>query len=173
VGTATAIDIRDLRPQDWPEVAAIYEAGIATRNATFEEAAPSWEEWDATHLAGHRLVAVEGGRVVGWAALSPVSDRCCYRGVAENSVYVAPGLQGRGVGRALLERLLAGADADGIWTVQTNIFPENLASLELHKRCGFRVVGIRERLGQLDGEWRDVVLLERRSSLSSVGAEGT
>jgi L-amino acid N-acyltransferase YncA len=166
VATATAIEIRDLRPDDWAEVAAIYEAGIATRNATFEDSAPSWEEWDAGHLAGHRLVAVEGGCVVGWAALSSVSDRCCYRGVAENSVYVAPDGQGRGIGRLLLERLLAGADADGIWTVQTNVFPENVASLELHERCGFRAVGVRERIGTLDGEWRDTVFLERRSSLS-------
>jgi phosphinothricin acetyltransferase len=163
VTTATAIEIRDLRADDWPGVAAIFEAGIATRAATFETEVPSWPEWDAGHLARHRLVAVEKGSVVGWAALSAVSDRRCYSGVTENSVYVAPGRRGRGVGRALLERLLAGADTDGIWTVQTSIFPENLASLELHKRCGFRVVGIRERIGQLDGSWRDVVLLERRS----------
>jgi L-amino acid N-acyltransferase YncA len=158
----TAIEIRDLRPEDWSEVAAIYEAGIATRNATFETEAPPWEAWNAAH-SEHRLVAVDDGRVVGWAALSPVSDRCCYAGVAENSVYVDPDTQGRGIGRALLERLLAAAEADGIWTIQTGIFPENTASLELHTSCGFRIVGVRERLGQLDGVWRDVVFLERRS----------
>jgi len=124
---------------------------------------PSWDAWDAAHLAEARLVALEEDRVVGWAALSPVSDRCCYRGVAENSVYVAPEAQGRGVGRALLERLVVQAEAAGIWTIQCGIFPENLASIELHTRCGFRVVGIRERLGVLDGEWRDVAFLERRS----------
>ena len=141
----------------------IYEAGVATRNATFEMAVPAWEEWDARHLPRPRLVAVEGGAVVGWAALSPASARACYAGVAEDSVYVAPGRQGRGVGQALLEELVARSEADGIWTLQTSIFPENRASLALHQRCGFRVVGVRERIGQLDGVWRDTVLLERRA----------
>src|SRR5919198_2719897 len=159
-----ALKIRDLRPGDWPEVAGIYAAGVETRNATFETAVPSWEEWDAGHLARPRLVGVAAGEVVGWAALSPVSTRRCYAGVAEDSVYVAPGRQGRGVGRALLEELVARSEADGIWTVQTGIFPENRASLALHARCGFRVVGVRERLGQLHGRWRDVLLLERRSA---------
>ena len=159
------VAIRGLRPDDWPEVAAIYAAGIAGRNATFETELPSWEEWDDGHLPEARLVALADGRVVGWAALSPVSDRCCYRGVAENSVYVAPEAQGRGVGRALLEQLVAAAEAAGIWTIQTGIFPENAASIALHERCGFRIVGIRERLGQLDGVWRDVAFLERRSSV--------
>jgi phosphinothricin acetyltransferase len=161
--TATAIELRDLRPSDWPQVASIFEAGIRARNATFETAAPVWDEWDASHYRQHRLVAVESDRIVGWAALSPVSERCCYSGVAENSVYVAPEAQGRGVGRLLLERLVAGAEKDGIWTIQAGIFPENTASVQLHVRCGFRVVGVRERLGKLDGAWRDVVLLERRS----------
>ena len=143
---------------------AIYEAGIATGNATFETEAPTWEGWNASHLPGHRLVAERDGRVLGWAALSPVSERCCYTGVAEESVYVAPDAQRQGVGRALLERLLAGADADDLWTVQTGIFPENVASVALHARCGFRLVGVRERLGRLNGEWRDVLLLERRSA---------
>ncbi len=161
--TATALELRDLRPDDWPEVTAIYEAGIATGDATFESAAPSWEEWDAAHFAEHRIVAVEGGGVVGWAALAPISDRCCYSGVAEDSIYVAPHAHGRGVGRALLERLIADAERAGIWTIQTGIFPENEASVGLHLACGFRVVGVRERLGQLDGRWRDVLFLERRS----------
>ena len=143
---------------------AIYEAGIATGNATFETEAPPWETWDRSHLPGHRLVAERDGRVLGWAALSTVSERCCYAGVAEESVYVAPEAQRRGVGRALLERLLAGADAGGIWTVQTGIFPENAASLSLHERCGFRVVGRRERIGLLHGVWRDVLFLEWRSA---------
>ncbi len=154
-----------MRPGDWPEVAAIYEAGIATANATFETAVPSWEAWEAAHLAEHRLVAVEDECIVGWAALSPVSDRCCYAGVAENSVYVASSAQGRGIGRALLEQLVADAERDGIWTIQTGIFPENEASVRLHVACGFRVVGVRERLGKLNGEWRDVLLLERRSEV--------
>jgi phosphinothricin acetyltransferase len=161
--TATAIELRNLRPSDWPEVAPIFEAGIRAGNATFETEAPAWDEWDASHYRQHRLVAVEGDRIVGWAALSPVSERCCYSGVAENSVYVAPEAQGRGVGRLLLERLVADAEQDGIWTIQAGIFPENVASVQLHARCGFRIVGVRERLGKLDGAWRDVVLLERRS----------
>ena len=158
-----ALKIRDLRPGDWPEVAGIYAAGVATRNATFETAVPSWEEWDTRHLARPRLVAVEARAVVGWAALSPASARECYAGVAEDSVYVAPDRQGRGVGRALLEELVARSEAEGLWTLQTSIFPENRASLALHLRCGFRVVGVRERIAQLDGVWRDTVLLERRA----------
>jgi L-amino acid N-acyltransferase YncA len=158
-----ALEIRDLRPGDWPEVAGIYAAGIATRNATFETDVPSWEEWDARHLARPRLAALEAEGVAGWAALSPVSARACYAGVAEVSVYVAPDSQGRGVGRALLEELVARSEAEGLWTLQTSIFPENRASLALHLRCGFRVVGVRERIAQLDGVWRDTVLLERRA----------
>jgi len=157
--------IRPLTVADWPAVKAIYEEGIATGDATFETAAPAWADWDRRHLAGHRLVAVIGGRVVGWAALSPVSARPAYAGVAEASVYVAGAAAGRGVGRALLERLVERAEAAGIWTVQAGVFPENAASLALHRRCGFRTVGVRERVGRLDGRWRDVVLLERRSPL--------
>jgi L-amino acid N-acyltransferase YncA len=160
---ATRVDIRDLRPEHWPEVAAIFEAGIRTGDATFETEAPSWEEWDRAHLEGQRLVAIADDRVVGWAALSGVSERCCYAGVAECSVYVAPDAHGLGVGRALLEALIVRAEDAGIWTIQAGIFPENTGSLALHERCGFRVVGVRERLGQLHGVWRDVVLLERRS----------
>jgi L-amino acid N-acyltransferase YncA len=166
VPLATAIGIRDLRPGDWPEVAAIYEAGIRTGHATFETDVPSWEEWNACHLAAHRLAAVQDGRVVGWAALAPASSRACYAGVVEESVYVAEEARGRGVGRALLERLIADAEQAGIWTIQTSIFPENRASLLLHESCGFRVVGVRERIGQLDGRWRDTVFLERRTKES-------
>jgi phosphinothricin acetyltransferase len=158
---ATSVVVRDLRPGDWPEVSAIYEAGIRGRNATFETEVPSWEAWDAAHTL--RLAAVEDERVVGWAALSPVSDRCVYEGVAENSVYVALGFQGRGIGRELLTRLVEQAESAGIWTIQTNVFPENRASLALHQACGFRIVGVRERIGKLDGVWRDTVFLERRA----------
>jgi phosphinothricin acetyltransferase len=143
-----------MRPDDWPAVRAIYEAGIATGNATFETAAPDWPAWDAAHLAGHRLVARIDGRVAGWTALAPVSDRCAYAGVAEDSIYVAPEAQGQGVGRALLATVVASAEHAGIWTVQTGIFPENQASIRLHEACGFRVVGLRERLGRLHGRWR-------------------
>jgi L-amino acid N-acyltransferase YncA len=148
---------------DWPAVAEIYEQGIEDGDATFETGVPSWEEWDASHLRRHRLVARLGGEVGGWAALAPVSDRCAYRGVAWDSVYVRREARGRGIGRLLLERLVRDADAAGIWTLQAGIFPENAASIALHERCGFRIVGVRERLGRQDGTWRDVVLLERRS----------
>jgi phosphinothricin acetyltransferase len=144
-------------------VREIYEQGIATGQATFETAAPSWGEWDASHFVDLRLVAEEEGEVIGWAALSQVSRRACYAGVAEDSVYVADGARGRGVGAALLGRLLAEADEAGFWMIQTSIFPGNDASVELHRRCGFRVVGTRERIGQLDGVWHDTVLMERRA----------
>jgi L-amino acid N-acyltransferase YncA len=160
-----APEILPLTADHWPGVKAIVEDGIAMGDATFETATPGWAAWDRDHLPDHRLVAALDGQVVGWAALSPVSERCVYAGVAEDSVYVAAAATGRGVGRALLERLVAGADAAGIWTVQAGIFPENQASLALHRRCGFRTVGVRERLGKLGGRWRDVVLLERRSPL--------
>lgn len=151
-----------MRPDDWPAVRVIYQEGIATGNATFETDVPSWEEWDAAHLPDHRLVARRGDEIVGWAAVVPVSDRCAYAGVAEHSVYVAAAARGRGVGRQLLEALVASTEDSGIWTLQSGIFPENSVSLRLHEACGFRIVGIRERLGQLQGQWRDVVLMERR-----------
>lgn len=158
------IIVRSLTQADWPAVAAIYEAGIATGNATFETSAPAWESWDAAHLADHRLVAVDSDVVVGWAALSGVSDRCVYAGVAENSVYIHHDHRGKGVGRRLLQALVDGSEAAGFWTVQTGIFPENHASLALHEACGFRIVGRRERIGQLAGVWRDTLMLERRSA---------
>jgi phosphinothricin acetyltransferase len=154
--------IRGLEERDWPAVKAIFEEGIATRAATFETEAPSWEDWDDAHRS-LRLVAEEDGAIVGWAALSPYSARECYRGVAESSVYVAERARGRGIGRALMERLVRDSEEAGFWTLQAGVFPENEESLALHRRCGFRVVGVRERIGRLDGEWRDVVLLERRS----------
>ena len=156
------MQIAPLERRHWQEVAAIYAEGIATRNATFETSVPGWDEWDRAHLPDHRLVATDGA-VLGWAALAPVSDRCVYGGVVENSVYVAAAARGRGVGRALLDALVASTEAAGIWTIQTGIFPENESSIRLHERAGFRIVGRRERLGRLDGTWRDVLLLERRS----------
>jgi L-amino acid N-acyltransferase YncA len=157
------VQVRELRHEDWPAVRAIYEQGIAGGNATFETEAPTWEDWDRSHLEGHRLVALQAGEVVGWAALAPVSGRCVYAGVTEDSVYVADSAQGRGVGRALLEALVERSEHDGIWTIEAGIFPENEASIELHRRCGFRVVGVHERLGKHNGVWRDVLLMERRS----------
>jgi len=146
-------------------VLAIYAAGIATGTATFENSVPTWESWDAGHLGDHRLVAVDDdGAVLGWAAVSPVSGRCVYAGVVEISVYVAAEGRGRGIGSALLATLVSSSEAGGVWTLQAGVFPENAASLALLERHGFRRVGVRERLGQLDGEWRDVLLLERRSA---------
>ena len=152
-----------MRTEDWPAVKAIYEQGIATKNATFDTEVPTWEDWDAGHIAEPRLVAERDGQVVAWAALSPTSRRPAYAGVVENSIYVDETARGEGIGRELLGALLARADAAGIWTVQTSIFPENTASVGLHQACGFRIVGIRERIGQMDGVWRDTVLLERRA----------
>jgi len=151
-----------MQPSDWPAVRDIYVQGIATRQATFDAAAPSWEEWNARHLTDVRLVAERDGEVLGWAALSPVSARACYAGVAEESVYVAESARGEGIGGTLLAELLERADEAGFWTIQAQVFPENAASISLHRRCGFRVVGTRERVASLDGAWRDTVLLERR-----------
>jgi phosphinothricin acetyltransferase len=144
-------------------VSAIFREGLATGDASFEEACPDWAEWDSSHLAICRFVALAHDEVVGWAALAPVSERCVYGGVAEVSVYVAAGARRIGVGSALLAALVAASERDGLWTLQAGVFPENEASIVLHKKHGFRVVGTRERLGQLHGVWRDVVLLERRS----------
>jgi L-amino acid N-acyltransferase YncA len=162
---ATDVDIRDLRPGDWPEVARIYAEGIATRDATFETELPGWEDWDRAHLREHRLVAETDGELVGWIALTPVSGRCCYAGVAEISAYVAETARGHGVGTTLLERVIESTERAGIWTLETGVFPENEPSLALLERFGFREVGVRERIGQLDGVWRDVVFLERRSEV--------
>jgi len=165
--TASSLAIRDLRPLDWPEVARIYADGIATGVATFEVEPPTWERWSAAHPE-IRVVAAVDERIVGFCALSPVSDRRCYRGVAEESVYVASWAQGGGVGRALLDEVIARSEAAGIWTLEAGIFPENKPSLRLHLGCGFRLVGVRERLGEAGGLWRDVLFLERRSEV--VGA---
>lgn len=158
-----SVRINALDPADWPAVRAIYEEGIATGQATFETAAPDWPVWDAAHRPDCRLVARRNGEIVGWAALSPVSKRDVYRGVAEVSVYVAGVARGQGIGRALLVALIDASEAAGIWTLQAGIFPENEVSVSLHVACGFRVVGRRERLGRHHGVWRDALLLERRS----------
>ena len=158
------IEIAELREDDWPAVASIYAEGIRFGDATFETEVPGWEAWDAGHMPGHRLVARAGDEVIGFAALSPVSRRPVYAGVAEVSVYVTRAKQGKGVGRTLLEALVESSEQGGIWTLQAGVFPENEASIALHRACGFRLVGLRERLGKRDGAWRDVVLLERRSA---------
>ena len=155
--------VRDLRPQDWPAVRAIYEDGIRS-GATFETRAPSWEAWDAAHPE-LRLVAERDGEVVGWAALSPYSPRWCYRGVGDVSVYIGESARGAGVGRLLLEALVDRSEQAGYWTLNAGVFPENEVSLRLHQACGFRVIGVRERLAEKDGVWRDAVWLERRSQV--------
>ena len=156
------VEIRPLLAEDWPAVESIFAEGIATRAATFETEPPSYAAFDADHHGAHRLVAVEDGRVVGWATLAPTSARACYSGVAESSVYVAGNARGGGVGRALMDTLIAGARDSGIWSIRAGMFPENTASVALHERLGFRLVGRFERIAQLDGVWRDTILLELR-----------
>ena len=156
--------LRPMRAADADAVLAIYQAGLDAGDASFETRAPDWAGFDAGRLADHRYVAVEpDGRVIGWVAATPVSTRPVYRGVVEHSVYVDPSASGRGVGRALLDALIDSTEAAGVWTIQSGVFPENTASLRLHARVGFRVVGVRERIGRHHDRWRDVVLLERRS----------
>ena len=152
-----------LKATDWEQVRAIYLEGIRSGHSTFETDAPTWEQWDEGHLTFARLVMRDSERVLGWAALSPVSKRSAYRGVAEVTVYVTEGARGQGVGRALLEALIDEAERNDLWTLQASIFPENTASVELHRRCGFREVGRRERIAMLNGVWRDTLLFERRS----------
>jgi phosphinothricin acetyltransferase len=163
LATVLELLVRDLRPDDWTEVAAIYRDGMRDGMATFETEVPSWEDWHAAHP--QRVVAEIDERVLGWAALSPVSSRWAYRGVAESSVYVARSQQGKGIGRTLMQELIARSESAGIWTLQTSIFPENNASLRLHHAVGFRVVGVRRAIGKRDGLWRDTVLMERRSEV--------
>ena len=154
---------------DWPSVCAIYEEGIASGNATFETRPPTWELWDRAHIPSCRIVAVdEDGVVVGWAAMSAVSSRPVYRGVCEESVYVAEAARGKKVGRRLLEKLIADSEAEGRWTLQAGIFPENTASIALHERCGFAIVGKHERIANHFGTWRDTLLLERRSKVVGI-----
>ncbi|MBX3001072.1 MAG: N-acetyltransferase [Caldilineaceae bacterium] len=161
--------IDSLHPNDWSQICRIYREGIATGNATFQTEAPTWEAWGAGHLLSPRLVARREDWLLGWAALSRVSARPVYAGVTEVSIYIAEDARGQGVGRTLLSALIVASEAAGIWTLQAGIFPENEASLSLHQKLGFRIVGRRERIGQLHGVWRDVLLLERRSQ--TVGAD--
>jgi L-amino acid N-acyltransferase YncA len=160
--------IEKMKPEDWQAVKAIYQDGIATGNATFETEVPDWDEWNESHLVDCRLVARAGDQIVGWAALSPVSGRCVYAGVAEVSVYVVALARGMGIGKALLGHLCQESEQASIWTLEAGIFSENRASVAIHKACGFREVGYRERLGQLGHVWRDVILMERRSKVVGI-----
>jgi phosphinothricin acetyltransferase len=161
-------EITPMQAEDWPAVETIYREGIATGNATFETEPPGWEKWSANHHQHSRLVARTGSAVVAWAALSRVSTRQVYAGVAEVSIYVAAAVRGKGIGKALLQALIEHSDRNGIWTLQAGIFPENASSIALHKSCGFREVGLREKIAHLAGRWRNVILLERRSSVAGV-----
>ena len=158
------MEIRPLNSGDWLDVRRIYVEGLETGQATFETTPPAWKKWDASHLKSPRLVALVSGEIVGWAALSPVSARAVYAGVAEVSVYVAASSRGKGIGSRLLAALIVESEKAGMWTLQASIFPENHGSIALHKSCGFREVGRRERIGELNGVWRDTVLLERRAN---------
>ena len=157
------IAIEEMLPEHWLQVSVIYEDGIKTGNATFETAAPEWNSWDHSHLQQCRFVAFEDDKILGWAALSPVSGRCVYAGVAEVSVYINSEARGKGLGKQLLQKLIEESEVSNLWTLQAGIFPENIASIKIHEACGFRIVGKRERIGQMNGIWRDTLLLERRS----------
>ncbi|ARI77823.1 GNAT family N-acetyltransferase [Halobacillus mangrovi] len=163
-----SVKIQPMQEEDWLNVREIYREGISSGNATFEKEVPTWDEWTSSHLTNCRIVAKMNNEIKGWAALAPVSSRCVYQGVAEVSVYVEKDCEGHGIGFLLLEELIRRSEEAGIWTLQSGIFPENLRSLRLHKRCGFREVGRRERIGKIDGEWRDVLLLEKRSKRTGV-----
>jgi L-amino acid N-acyltransferase YncA len=162
--------IDQMRAGDWEQVRSIYLQGIRTGHSTFETNAPTWERWDEAHLQFARLVMRDGETILGWAALSPVSKRRVYRGVAELTVYVTESARGQGIGRALLEALIDNSEKNGIWTLQASIFPENMASIKLHQQCGFREVGRRERIGVLNGVWRNTLLFERRSKAAGISA---
>jgi L-amino acid N-acyltransferase YncA len=160
------MNIEFLRIEHWPEVKEIYEKGIATGQATFQTAAPEWDEWDRSHVSSPRLVMVNNNKVVAWAALTPVSGRCVYAGVAEVSVYVDPESQGKGIGKQILQQLILESEQQEFWTLQAGIFPENKASLKIHEQLGFRILGEREKIGKMNGVWRNTVLLERRSKIA-------
>ena len=153
-----------MHPEDWLGVKGIYKEGIKTGNATFQTEAPEWDEWNENHLQHSRVVVKVNGIIAGWTALSPVSGRCVYGGVAEVSVYVTDDERGKGLGKQLLEKLIEESELNGIWTLQASIFPENIGSLRVHEHSGFRIIGRRERIGEMNGVWRDTILLERRSN---------
>ncbi len=157
------MNITALLSEHWPAVKTIYEQGIATGQATFQTSAPTWEEWNTSHLDHSRLVALEDEEVIGWAALTPVSGRCVYAGVAEVSIYIAPAHRGKKIGEILLKALVDSSEKHNIWTLQAGLFPENPASLKIHENSGFRIVGYREKIGRQNDVWRDTLLLERRS----------
>lgn len=163
-----AVTIKPMQQEHWEQVKQIYESGIATGIATFETTAPSWEKWNDGHLTFARLVAVDNNEVVGWAALSPVSSRCVYGGVAEVSVYVADKHKGKGIGKLLLQNLITESERNGIWTLQAGIFTDNVASVKLHKKVGFRVIGHREKIGKLNDIWKNNYILERRSKIVGI-----
>ena len=158
------IKLEKMQPADWHFVKQIYEEGISTGNATFQTSAPEWDEWNSSHLEHSRVVAKEGDNILGWAALTPVSGRCVYAGVAEVSVYVSDKARGKGLGKQLLQKLIEESEANNLWTLQAGIFPENIPSIKIHEDCGFRIIGKRERIGMMNGIWRDTVLLEKRSN---------
>ena len=157
--------VREMQQADSQNVLEIYRIGLETRNATFETQVPSWQEWDTKHLPHSRFVFEENGKVTGWAALTPFSAREVYAGVAEVSIYVASGLRGKKIGSNLMEQVIISSELNGIWTLVSSVFPENEATLRLHAKFGFRIIGKRERIARLDGKWRDTILLERRSSV--------
>lgn len=159
------VSIRNMLPGDWEHVSSIYKQGIDTGNATFQQTIPTWEEWDKSHLSFCRIVACFNEEILGWAALSKVSDRCVYGGVAEVSVYVSTSYAGKKIGTHLMQALITESEPKGIWTLQAGIFPENIASLKLHENTGFRIVGRREKIGKMNNTWRDTLLLERRSRI--------
>lgn len=162
------MDIIAIYKDNYHQLVEIYEQGIATGIATFETSAPSFEDWDKAHLPFGRILAIENNKVLGWASLAKVSDRCVYSGVAENSVYVSTAAQNKGVGTILLNKLIEISEANGIWTIQCGIMKANTASIALHKKCGFRIIGFREKVGKLQGEWKDNVILERRSTIIGI-----
>jgi phosphinothricin acetyltransferase len=160
--------IRPMSPEDWPAVARIYHEGIATGFATFEKEIPSFENWDKAHIKDCRLIAIDDNSIAGWAALSPVSSRCVYGGVAEVSVYIGKEHWGKGIGKSLLNSLINTSEQAGYWTLQSGIFPQNRGSIKIHEQCGFRLIGCRKRIGKLDGVWLDNLIFERRSTIVGI-----
>ena len=162
------MEIVEMLPKHWESVKRIYAEGVATGNATFQTSVPTWEEWDSAHVKNSRLVAMENETVLGWAALTAVSGRCVYAGVGEVSVYVSNEAKGKGIGKKLLNVLIEESEKNDFWTLQAGIFPENIASIKIHEECGFRLIGKRERIGQMNGVWRDTLLLEKRSERTGI-----